>query len=286
MTKFFSIVILVLMAFVPARAQIQHGSVLGIVTDSSGAVVIDADVVLKNSLTGNATRHPTNSRGEFNFNNVAFEQYSLQVTANGFEFFSQTIAVRSNLPTRIEIKLRVAGTTAAINVVSHEGLVAPDSSTSSVSISEEFIKRNPRTNRNRGLQEVLATTPGTATENNGLVHVRGVDDGVLYVMDGIPISDRLDAVSASPIDTDAINSMQIITGNIPAEFGGRSAAVVIVHPKSGIDSPLVGRPARTTRRRRRLRQIRSPQRATITARTSTPEGYRRKSPRRSRGRSR
>ena len=67
-----------------------------------------------------------------------------------------------------------------------------------------------------------------------------MDDGILYVIDGIPIVDRLDAVSASPIDTGTINSMQVITGNIPAEFGGRAAAVVIVHPKSGIDSPLVG----------------------------------------------
>ncbi len=240
MMKFISILIVIGIAWIPVHAQIQHGSVRGLVTDPSGAVVLNADVILKNSLTGNAAQLRTNSQGEFNFNNVAFDQYLLQVIANGFEISSQSITVRSNLPTRIEIKLYLAGTIAAINIVSQEGLVTPDSSTSSVSISEEFIKRNPRTNRNRGLQEVIATTPGTATENNGLVHIRGVDDGVLYVMDGVPISDRLDAVSASPIDTDTINSMQIITGNIPAEFGGRSAAVVIVHPKSGIDTPLVG----------------------------------------------
>lgn len=240
MMKFISILIFIGIACIPIRAQIQQGSVRGLVTDPSGAVVLNADVILKNSLMGNAAQLRTNSQGEFNFNNVAFDQYLLQVIANGFEIFSQSITVRSNLPTRIEIKLQLPGTIAAINIVSQEGLVTPDSSTSVVSISQEFIKRNPRTNRNRGLQEIVATTPGTATENNGLIHVRGVDDGVLYVMDGVPLTDRLDAVSASPLDTDAINTMQILTGNIPAEFGGSSAAVVIVHPKSGIDMPLTG----------------------------------------------
>ena len=51
-------------------------------------------------------------------------------------------------------------------------------------------------------------------------------------MDGIPIVDRLDAVSASPIDTDSINSLQVITGNIPAEFGGRNLRAVYLEQQT------------------------------------------------------
>src|SRR6185503_4990737 len=72
---------------------------------------------------------------------------------------------------------------------------------------------------------------------NGLLHVRGVDDGILYVIDGIPTVDRLDAVSASNFDTEMIRSLNVITGNLPAEFGGRSGAVVQIQPRSGIDAP-------------------------------------------------
>src|SRR5262249_56845953 len=90
------------------------------------------------------------------------------------------------------------------------------------------------------VQELIATTPGMATENNGLVHIRGVDDGALYVVDGIPITDRLDAVSASSFDTDTINTLQVITGNVPAEFGGRNGGVVIIQPKSGIGGNAYG----------------------------------------------
>src|SRR5262249_40549220 len=114
-------------------------------------------------------------------------------------------------------------------------LVGPESTSSATTLAANFIGRAPRVNRGRQLQELVATAPGMATENNGLVHVRGVDDGILYVLDGVPVADRLDALSASSFDTDTINSLQVITGRIPAEFGGRNAAVVIVQPKSGID---------------------------------------------------
>ena len=240
MLRIISVFIFSIFISTSVYSQIQHGTVNGMVFDPTGSVVKGATVKLSNPLTGHNSQATSDVRGEFVFNNIPFDLYTLQVIATGFEMASQAIAVRSNVPTRTTIKMLVQGTTASVNIISQEGLVAPDSSTSSITLSEEFITRNPKINRNRGLQEIVATTPGTATENNGLIHIRGVDDGVLYVMDGIPITDRLDSVSSSPLDTDSINTMQILTGNIPAEFGGRSAAVVIVHPKSGIDMPLTG----------------------------------------------
>ena len=223
-----------------AQAQIQNGTVTGVVSDPTGALIANAVVRLDHPVAGQRHQLVTGNAGEFVFNNVPFDQYTLRVMAGGFEVVSQPVVVRSNVPVKVEIRLTVAGSKASVEVGSQENLVARDSSSSATTIGDRSIRHAPRTNRNRLLQELVATAPGSATENNGLIHVRGVDDGILYVIDGIPIVDRLDAVSASPIDTDTINSMQVITGNIPAEFGGRSGAVVIVHPRSGIDSPLVG----------------------------------------------
>lgn len=226
--------------FDPAGAQIQNGTVTGVISDPTGALVANAVVRLDHPVAGHRRQSISGSAGEFAFNNVPFDKYSLHVAAAGFESVSEPVVVRSNLPIRVEIRLAVAGSRASVEVRTQENLVEPDSSSSSTAIGRNSVRHAPRTNRNRLLQELVATAPGSATENNGLVHVRGVDDGILYVIDGIPIVDRLDAVSASPIDADTINSMQVITGDIPAEFGGRSGAVVIVHPNSGIDSPLAG----------------------------------------------
>ena len=72
------------------------------------------------------------------------------------------------------------------------------------------------------------------------MHIRGVDDGTLYVVGGVPTPDRVDGLFAGSFNTDAITSLDIITGNIPAEFGDRSGAVVLIQPKSGLDIPLAG----------------------------------------------
>ena len=240
MLRLFFLTVVVAASVGASSVQIQSGTITGVISDQTGAFIANAIVKLEHATAGGRNQVVTGSAGEFTFNNVPFDQYTLRIAVAGFETATQPIDVHSNLPVRVEVKLVAAGSKSSIDVSSQQELVDPDSSSSSTTIGDRLLKQAPRTDRNRMLQEVVATAPGSATENNGLVHIRGVDDGILYVIDGIPIVDRLDAVSASPIDADTINSMQVITGNIPAEFGGRSGAVVIIHPKSGIDTPMSG----------------------------------------------
>src|SRR5262245_31044580 len=223
-----------------AHAQIQIGTIKGAITDPTGAAVTEAGVWLTNSITGEKVEGVVDGAGVFVFNNVPFNRYTLRVEARGFAPQTRQISMNSNLPLELSISLSVAGTSEQINVAARENLVDPASASSSTTLAANFIQRAPRVNRGLQLQELVATTPGMATENNGLVHIRGVDDGALYVLDGVPITDRLDAVSASSFDTDTINTLQVITGNIPAEFGGRNGGVVIIQPKSGIDENVFG----------------------------------------------
>jgi outer membrane receptor protein involved in Fe transport len=227
---------LLLLAFT-ARAQIQIGTIRGAISDQTGAAVSGAAITLRNAISGEKLETIADTAGGFVLHNVPFNHYTLRVEASGFAAESRAITIQSNLPLELQIGLRVAGTAEQINITTQESLVTPDTS-GATTLTEETIQRAPRTSRGRQLQELIVTTPGWATENNGLIHIRGVDDGVLYVMDGIPIADRLDSVSASSFDTDTIHAMQVITGNFPAEFGGRNGAVVIVQPRSGIDQPL------------------------------------------------
>src|SRR5215475_14523069 len=229
-----------LLAATGASAQIQIGAVKGAVTDPAGAVVADAVVWLTNSITGEKIERVTDGAGGFAFNNVPFNRYTLRVEAKGFAPQSRQVTVNSNLPLELSVGLGVSGTSEQIVVTARDNLVGPESASSTTTLAANFIGRAPRANRGRQLQELIATAPGMATENNGLVHVRGVDDGILYVLDGVPIADRLDAVSASSFDTDTINAMRIITSAIPAEFGGRNAGVVIIQPNSGIDQNIKG----------------------------------------------
>jgi outer membrane receptor protein involved in Fe transport len=223
-----------------AHAQIQIGTIKGAVTDPAGAAVTSASVWLTNPVSGERIESVTDGTGSFVFNNVPFNRYTLRVEARGFAPQARPVVVNSNLPLELSLSLSVAGTREQVNVAAQENLVDPASASSATTLAENFIQRAPRLDRKRQLQELVATAPGLVTENNGLLHVRGVEDGILYVLDGIPIADRLDSLSASSLDTDTINSLQVITGNFPAEFSGRNGAVVVIQPKSGIDHGIKG----------------------------------------------
>ncbi|MDQ3009500.1 MAG: TonB-dependent receptor [Acidobacteriota bacterium] len=223
-----------------ASAQIQIGTVKGVVVDPVGAPLAGVSVALVNRLTNDHRRQMTGSKGEFAFNNVPFALYTLKVEASGFDPTAERVNVNSNLPVSLIVKMSVAAVSEGATIKTQAGLIESESTSTQTRLGEGVINRTTGATSSLALQRLIATTPGWTTQNNGLLHVRGVDDGILYVVDGIPTVDRLDAVSASSFDAEMIRSLNVITGNMPAEFGGRSGAVVQIQPGSGIDSPLSG----------------------------------------------
>ena len=143
-----------------------------------------------------------------------------------------------NLPVPVSLRLTIAAEGTEVTV--RPSVMQADTTRTDVVLDENIIKLAPSVVRRDQLQSVVSTTPGWNTENDGLMHIRGVDDGTLYVVNGIPTPDRVDGVFAGSFNTDAITSLDIVTGNIPAEFGNRSGAVVIIQPKSGLNAPLNG----------------------------------------------
>lgn len=225
---------------IDAAGQIQIGTIRGSVMDASGARLAGAQIELLNPLTGDRFVTLSGQSGEFVFNNVTFTGYSLQVSAAGFRSETRQIVVNSNIERIVELRMSPAAITEQVTTVEQLALINPDSTSTQTQLSESLIRRAPGATKSLALQRLIATTPGFTTQNNGLLHVRGVDDGILYVIDGIPTVDRVDAVSAGSFDTEMIRSLNIITGNIPAEFGGRSGAVVQIQPQSGIDQSFAG----------------------------------------------
>ncbi len=220
-------------------AQVDIGRVWGSVNDPSGAAISGAQVSLENPLTGRQNRAAADDQGRFRFDNVPYGAYVVRVSATGFAALEQPVGVWSNVPVNMNLKLTIATAAAAVTV---SELIGPEIATprTEVVIDERLIGLTPKVVRRDQLQALLSTTPGWNTENDGLMHIRGVDDGTLFVVGGLPTPDRVDGLSAGSFNTDAITSLSVISGNIPAEFGDRSGAVVVVQPKSGLDTPLAG----------------------------------------------
>ncbi len=222
------------------RAQIRSGTVEGAVRDASGAVVSGATVRLARSISGDVRETRTDGEGRFVLNNVAFDLYSLAIEGAGFRRVVRAVAVRSNVPVVLDETLDPAGVAESVSIGAEVALVDPTSTSTENRTDERLLDRSVGATGTGVVQRILATLPGWTHENDGLVHPRGVDDGALYVIDGVPLSDRADLTSAAALDAAAIRSLTVFTGGFPAEFGGRSGAVIVVEPRSGIDLPLGG----------------------------------------------
>ena len=209
----------------------RHSQRLG--NGPDGALVSGADVTLDNSLTGSHNAATTEPTGGIHFQQCTLWLLHFARKGRGLpnlrskrQVFAQTFRLLLNVKTE---HCRVSE---SISVQTADALVQSDASGTQTTVDESFIRRTPGASGNRQLQKVIATTAGWRAENDGLLHVRGVDDGILYVIDGVPVTDRLDVVSGNAFDTETIRSLNVITGSIPAEFGGRSGAVVTIQSKS------------------------------------------------------
>jgi len=170
--------------------QIEIGRLDGTVVDPTGARVAQAEVFLDNHLTGRQLQTSADHQGRFQFENLPYGAYVLTVTASGFATSAKDVTVRSNIPVQATVQLAVTSEGSEVTV--RPDLVQGDSPRTESVLDESFIKLAPTVVRRDQLQALISTTPGWNTENDGLMHIRGVDDGTLFVMDGVPTPDRVD----------------------------------------------------------------------------------------------
>jgi outer membrane receptor for ferrienterochelin and colicin len=223
--------VLALVSFVtatPALAQLQQGTISGRIVGPDNAVIGQAQVTLVDQL-GNAVVSVAASNGEFRLTNVATGTYSLKAEAPPFQAIVQTLSVVDARPILLELKLSAA-LAEQVNVTAES--TQPATTATRTTLAGDAVRRAPIRISSRGLQDAIATTPGWATEDNGLMHARGVDDGFLYVVDGVPMYERMDSAHGVAPDPEMVDSLNVLVGHVPPEFGFKSGGVIEVRTSS------------------------------------------------------
>ena len=209
----------------PVEAQRQLAAIRGVVLDDSSRAVPGVTIDLTDPLGSVIDSTTSDHGGRFAIHNVAPGRYLLRATIVGFAPLIDAVEITAALP--IEIVLRMAlRTITEIRV--DEGML-PDVPSTRTSIAGTTLAHIPVRTIAKGLQEAVATLPGWATEDNGLLHVRGSDDGFLYVIDGVPVYERLDQLSGLAPDLSTVESINVLTGYIPPEFGYKAGGVIEVN---------------------------------------------------------
>jgi len=225
---------LLLSAGISNAQSTGNSMVAGTVMDPSGAIVVGATVEMRNPVSGFTRTTVTDVRGNFSFPNVPFNPYHLTVTKKGFASSAQDVDVRSVVPTNLNINLTVTGSTETVTVeASGEDLLENDS-TFHTDVDRDLFDKIPLESASSSVSSLITlATPGVAADSNGLFHGVGDHAENSFSVDGQPITDQQSKVFSNQIPLDSIQSMEVISGAPPAEYGEKASLVINVTTRSG-----------------------------------------------------
>ncbi|HEY3825162.1 MAG TPA: TonB-dependent receptor, partial [Bryobacteraceae bacterium] len=205
----------------------------GTVTDPTGAVVVGATVTVHNPVSGFEQSATTDSSGNFTIANVPFNPYHMTVTAMGFAAYVQDVEVRSIVPLNLKIGLQLESATSTVTVESGGDLIENDS-TFHTDIDRALFDKIPLESASSSVSSLVTlSSPGIAADSNGLFHGMGDHAENSFSVDGQPITDQQSKVFSNQIPVDAIQSMEVIAGAPPAEYGDKTSLVIDVTTRSG-----------------------------------------------------
>jgi hypothetical protein len=217
------------------RAQSNSGIIQGTVTDPSKAAVPGAKVHLENPVSHHVNDVETDTDGNFRIPNIPFNPYHLTVTAPGFANFTQDVDVRSTVPITLGITMMLGTATTNITVTENaEDLVEQDS-TFHTDVDRGLFDKLPLESPSSSLSSLVTlSSPGVFADSNGLFHGLGDHAQNSFSLDGQPITDQQSKVFSNQIPTDAVQSLEVISGAPPAEFGDKTSLVIKATTRSGL----------------------------------------------------
>ena len=226
-----------------ARAQVDTGTILGTVTDTTGAVVPGATVTIVNHETSATLTATTKADGRFEFTPLHIGSYRIVVEAPNFKkAIIQSVLLDIQQHAVVNVDLQPGAVTENVVVTEAPELMQTQSGSVGQVIEEKTIEDLPLNGRDYTMLVLLA--PGVTIPQQGArASNQFVANGARvaqndYLLDGIDNNsnsvDYLDGkadVIKPPVD--AIAEFKLMTSDFPAEFGRAGGAIVNATLKSG-----------------------------------------------------
>src|SRR5712671_5514265 len=171
--------------------------------------------------------------GRYVAQDLPFGVYRLSLQAEGFAPWSDLVEIRSEVPVRVAVTLGVAPVTTKVEVNDSATLVDPYAAATVYSIGRQSIEEHNAAQPGRELLDLVSEEPGWVFEANGVLHPRGSEYDVQFVVDGLPLTQNRSPAFAPPFETGDVDSMRVMTAGFPAEYGRKLGGVVeITSPKN------------------------------------------------------
>lgn len=236
-------------------AQAGRGGVSGLITDSSGAAIAGARVVVSNPATGLTQRAVTTSAGLYSVLSLAPGTYTLTVTQNGFQKLVQhKVPVEVDRTTTVNLTLKPGTVSQTVEVTAAPPLTDTVNSTVGQLITAQAIQSVPLNGRDvyQLVQLSSGVIPVNGTVNNTDFNARpgaevsgytinGQAQGTLsYLLDGSPLSiaenNQAAMIPSFTPPVDAVQEYQVETNNLSAAYQSFGAGAISLVSKSGTNA--------------------------------------------------
>lgn len=224
-------------------AQIETGTIIGVVQDSTGGVIPNATVALTQIATGVKRQAHTDSQGSFNAQFMPLGTYSITVTATGFQTKTLTgITLQVDQTANLTIVLAVGSVNQSIEVTESAPLV--DTTTSSLGqvIDNHEVLSMPLNGRNafalgllvgntapvQGMGTNLPFVGGSGRFSSGDVSLNGIDDNTFATAGSIGRQGYAIVPSV-----DAVEEFKVMTNNFAAEYGHAAGTIISATIRAG-----------------------------------------------------
>ena len=213
----------------------SSGVITGVVKDATGGVLTNASVEISDVVSGYHRDTTTGIAGDFRFTNVPFNTYHVVVKAPGFSNYTQDVDVRSSVPAAVEISLKVGTTSDNITVEASGADLVETESTPHTDVDRDLFDKLPLESASSALSSLVTlASPGVVADSNGLFHGLGDHAENSFSLDGQPITDQQSKVFSNQLPVDSVQSMEVISGAPPAEYGDKTSLVIKVTTRSGL----------------------------------------------------
>jgi Carboxypeptidase regulatory-like domain len=218
--------------------DLRTATLVGNVTDSSGAAIAGAAVEVTNVDTNVATRSKTNEQGAYYVPFLIVGNYRLQIEASGFKKFEQLgLILNAGETPRVDVRMEVGAITDEVMVTAQAPLLSTDNAVVGGLTTGKEIHETPIPQSKP--QHFMYYQEGAQANNDGTYHILGQPEQQLsYTLDGVTAKQALGKVLGDtntlitpPVDS--LQEAQVFTTGIPAEIGHSAGGAYNLTTKSG-----------------------------------------------------
>lgn len=211
----------------PAAAQRDRGELQIEVHDPQGATLSASGELISE---GNQFHldFAIGDDGRYAAQDLAFGVYRVSVTHSGFVPAVQLVEIRSIVPQHLSLTLGLKPVETNLQVSETVTLVDTTRTSAEYTIGSQTIGEQLSSQAGRGVLDVVDAQPGWLQEANGILHPRGSEYDVQFVVDGLPMTENRSPGFAPPIESTDVESMRVMTAGFPAEYGRKLGGIVEV----------------------------------------------------------